>query len=616
MSGKTTTQPTNPVAEFKTDWRYFGMLALLLPAALVSLALLPVFSGKPKPESSPARNADSNVSNYQDSSSAISQSYSSNKSGELADLSGLSIHTGDFPWRAALHDLLRDAQTQTLSELMTQANEISGLRRRSEAQETIVRRMVQLDPKLALSAVQDVANSRRDPLLITLFQEWSLEDLDRAVNHAQSLDESSKRLALRGILLARDDLNHDSRREIARKLSNEMIVFDVEAQSRVHEAITNPEKIWNELVSDQQPDISQISELVQVANAWVDLRGFPALAEIGESLQSWETASTVLSAVLFRIARTDPRTAFEQALNLEFDRPNYILLLVMREWTDLDWFAALEAVDSIESQVVRDDLYNSIIRDRAATDPRGLLENLSHLPENYQVFGQELAITHLAKQEPEAAVGLLESIQSEESRNVAVIHIASNWADIDPHAALDWMLTSPWVQNEKHAVYRMVLEGLAVVDPELALKTALDQPLDSVSVGHESVVVESVASYDVERARNMLRSVREGPHKASAFSAVGSAMIRQGSVDEALNLASSLAENARISYFHNVLSEWSQDDPIELLESLDALDSQEVRSIGAFYLVTSNPQQRALTDDQIERAKKFLNAEHKQMIEH
>lgn len=114
----------------------------------------------------------------------------------------------------------------------------------------------------------------------------------------------------------------------------------------------------------------------------------------------------------------------------------------------------------------------------------------------------------------------------------------------------------------------------------------------------------------------MLRRVRDGPHRTSAFSAVGSAMIREGNSEDALNLASGLADEARTTFFHNVLSEWSQDNPIELLESLDALGSQETGSIAAYYLVTSNQWQRALTDEQIESAKKFLSAEHQQMIEH
>lgn len=80
--------------------------------------------------------------------------------------------------------------------------------------------------------------------------------------------------------------------------------------------------------------------------------------------------------------------------------------------------------------------------------------------------------------------------------------------------------------------------------------------------------------------------------------------------------ASGHSEEAHTSLFHNVLDKTLQPDPIELLETVDAIDAQEARATAAFYVVTSISWQLALADQQQENDMKLLNTDHQPMIEH
>lgn len=107
--------------------------------------------------------------------------------------------------------------------------------------------------------------------------------------------------------------------------------------------------------------------------------------------------------------------------------------------------------------------------------------------------------------------------------------------------------------------------------------------------------------------------------KFSAYDIVGSALVRKGQTLEAWELGTDLDPKQQHSYYLQVIQEWARTDPINLYESLEDLpasDDQSFLSIAALELLTRrfNYRQR-LTDDQLKRARSFLNADDKKRLE-
>ena len=80
-------------------------------------------------------------------------------------------------------------------------------------------------------------------------------------------------------------------------------------------------------------------------------------------------------------------------------------------------------------------------------------------------------------------------------------------------------------------------------------------------------------------------------------------------------LAQRLPKSQRQTYFQNVVSAWALQDATELYESIDGLPSDEIKSFAAARLITFNKWSKNLDDDQVNRAKTYLNEQDAKSLE-
>jgi hypothetical protein len=131
----------------------------------------------------------------------------------------------------------------------------------------------------------------------------------------------------------------------------------------------------------------------------------------------------------------------------------------------------------------------------------------------------------------------------------------------------------------------------------------------------EAQVIANIAYSDIEKALALLSHVREGPTLAYALNSVGSALVRNGDIDEAWMLSQRLPEAQRETYYHSVVSAWASHDATELYESIDSLPSDGIKSFAAMRLISFNKWSRNLDDDQVNHAKSYLNERDSKSIE-
>lgn len=534
---------------------------------------------------------------------------------DVEELADLLSHQGNFGLSAALHKELEHAGAIQLQGLLERSKAIEHNSRRQLVQSTIFRRYASLDPKSAVRRISDMPRFQHGDLLATVFGEWSLLHLDDAVNAAKQLDGFGKIAALRGILESRDDLSDDVRIEIGRQLGSERVAQNVVAQANITKAVEDPRSAWNTLIGDDLLDTAQTGLLIQVAQVWVEKDGMSVLGTINDTLADWTTKTSVLTAVIHELVQADAQAVFDFVSTMEGDNHNTLIMNVVNAWARLDPEAALVAVQSVESKNLRTSLEYSIASSWGRSNPREVLENLDRLPENAQDAARSSAISTLAQTAPEEAANLMAGMDRGEHQLMTAFQVLSTWASKDAMAALEWALNNPEIKDLRGTLLPSILYQVARIDPQLAFDTALQQPIGANQIGLEAQVISNISIENVEKALALLSLVREGLSLNHAFTSVGSALVRNGDVDQAWNLANRLPESQRESYYRSVVDRWAANDGTKLYESIDKLPSDEIKSHAALKLISFNTWSRNLNDDEINHARTYLNEQDAKSVE-
>lgn len=529
----------------------------------------------------------------------------------LIDVSRLA---SEFEQSAALYPLLLGADRQGLLEYIEQSKEISPPALQHSMQESIFQRLATVDGDAALAQAKKFPKHQQDPLIRAIFMEWSNTDLDKTVKAAKSLDGPQQIAALQGILQSRTDLSEGLRREIARDLGNEQIAIEMIGQLRAMELMDNPETAWFAMVSDTNQEVAQPGLLIQIGNAWVRQQGLSVLGKISESLTDWRTRSTVVGSLIRSATLANPQDALNQALRMQSHEGEWAPI-VAREWARSEPRTAFDAVTNVSPSGLRRTLQESVVRSWAQNDPHMLLEDLSLLPKSLQDLATEQAILSIAKNEPLEAVDLMASVEDDSSRHMIAYSVVSSWSNLDPVAAVNWVLSNPDLERMRYELLAVVFRNLALENPQLAMELALKQPIEQHQRGLEATVIGRLAQVDLEHALALLSQVRQGQTQIAAFMSVGSQLVRNNDMDRALKLGEQLGAEWRDSYYQSIMSTWANMDPEGLLATLDKLPSAATKSKAALSLARSNQFRKILTTDQIAYAKTYLTEKDAERID-
>ena len=545
----------------------------------------------------------------------------------ISSLHDLANIDSAFERGLALWIFLADSNESQAARLLSQSQEISSYIVRNDIQRTIVKRLAQLNPKRAFSELRELGSQSHPGQFVSIiFQDWSRSNLDEAVAYAQTSSIDWKDTALRAILEERKDLSEQVLRSIARDLGNEQVVDEAITQRKFDDAIENPGIAWNELIADLQNDPQHRYNILQVASAWVEKSGLSVLDQISQSLTNLETRQHVIRQILFDVAYTNPRGALQYALTIQNDTHNSIITGVIRNWARTDPQSAFAAASEVEENSIRRALEKQVAQTWAHNEPREVLKGIGALPEHARESAIISALGTIAAESPKEAALLVARLENGSAKTNAATNVVRNWANQDHKAALDWILNEPGVEDIRSQILGPIMHTLVEVDPQLAMDTALSQPIAKgeggqwrgMGIGLEFNVISSLAYADMDRAIEMLPKVREGITKTQAYSVVSGALIQNGEVDKALDIVQKAPESERTNLYGIVTTSWAANDPEGLLGSMDRLPSKEIKSQAALVLVSFsqfNQFDSGLSDEQIEQAKKFLTDEDAKSLE-
>ncbi|MXZ45355.1 MAG: hypothetical protein F4Z01_10375, partial [Gammaproteobacteria bacterium] len=156
-----------------------------------------------------------------------------------------------FDQQTAIFDSLASATEQELKELWIRSQEIERQSHRKTVQHAILRKLATTNPHDALQLLDGVSIFEMDSMVGSLFSEWSISQLDEAIEAANTLSWERRKIAVEAILKTRDDLTEKRRHDIAIQLEEEEIFIKLTSDSKALENIEDPKKSWDTLLNDE-----------------------------------------------------------------------------------------------------------------------------------------------------------------------------------------------------------------------------------------------------------------------------------------------------------------------------------------------------------------------------
>lgn len=545
------------------------------------------------------------------------ESPSENLDSEVADVLGdletflrtkSSEPTSELLRKTRLYEFLEHTSENRLAALLRQSEDIEDSTWRNTTQSSTLRRLTAINPLKALNLSSSYPREQRRWLVETVFSEWSLMDLSGATTAGIKRQGVDRDVALRAILQTRTDLPEERRIAIGRQFDREELALRLIQENSYLSQSENPEEAWISTLESGRDLLPIFDSLVNIAKAWVELDGVRVLTPILESLKNKLGADVLAKEIISLASQDDPSGTFEQVL-MSPDHRNSLMRLT-GNWATIDGVSALRSVVTVEDYETRRDLTSVVMGRWADSDPKGLLEHRNEFPPEMILRVLNLAISKIARQDSDEAIELIETLRGEGVNTWTVEDtFVKATASIDPRSTLDWVLTESSSGNPyRMEMLRKSIVELARREPALAMEAALKQSVDGENPIEESVI-EIVSRSDIDLATELLDQVRD-EGKDSSFFHVGRALIERGAPLKALELGPQLNEDQQDLYYTRIFQTWAHANPQQLINSLQDLSSDRIRTLAALSLLRINADRPVLNSDQLEYVESQLSQDH------
>ena len=479
-----------------------------------------------------------------------------------------------------------------------------------EAQRVLLQRLVKHDVNRALSLVVESKDLQQPSFVDLVFQEWSLQDIDQAVAGVRDLKDSIQQEAVSGILNARGGTSNNELRELGRKLDKEELVADHIALEIWDVGVVEPQLAWNRFIEEFGIDTTVLSSVQQEVLTDITLARAEAenltLQEIIDELETSGYQHSFVGELLVRVGINEPERALQLAVNMGI-RKRTTLARIVEQAAQHHPIRTFKATDVISALKTRTDLQSFVLRNSIANSPEQVLDTLEQLPVQRRERVRSQALLVLANESPEAAKSYLKTVDDLVSKATAAKAIAYSLAKNDPNDALDWARSNEEVNQWSIELQKVVIQSTAEEDPSLAMKLALELPVDSdTAVGLESVVIEEMVNQNIDEAILALRQTRNQSTKEAAYLALGNALIGKGLSESAIELVSESSPDFQFDYFDSFAGTWAYEDPTDLFDRLPSLPSEKIQEHLATELVKINSVTQVLSTEQKTSLKPYI----------
>ncbi|MYC24377.1 MAG: hypothetical protein F4X56_00495 [Gammaproteobacteria bacterium] len=517
-----------------------------------------------------------------------------------------------FDRTGTLLDLLVLADRDSLQEYFAESKNITAHHFRKEVQTSIIQRLSVIDPRTALSVVQEqFSGIEQQSFLTTIFAEWSVVNLQEAIAEATGLESEQKEIVIASMIRSRDDLTVEERRDIARQCNSDWVAINLLSDGSEESIFADPEQEWLTFIEDNRDHFSNLSgtqtqALGHILLAWIERDGLkmldPALAILPPKVSLLETITFVTDQLM------DSTPSLALHLSLEMvakDDQNhgfrYLARSIAGRWAEFEPRRALEATVNVPGRALRGMLQRSVSHQWARLDPDALLGIVDSLPDEIQVLVRQYALIAIAASQPESVVSMLSDFSIRKDRDVVARAIAVNWAKTDVAKLFEWIDTDSNVSHIQDELYRTVFNQLARSNPVLGVQEALARPEANDGEGWEStVIIRLVILGEVDTAVKLLPQVRSGITRVMAYRKVIEHLIdEQYDTKLAVDLFLQLGQN-EVTKVRYLASKLTKVAPQHLYEELDNIEPKRIRDFVAGALYSHNRHKGTFTAQELQ----------------
>ena len=507
------------------------VVGIVLGAATVLLVRLAVTEHPVATEATPERTSTSPIIPVEDGSPAAS----------LAQIRG---NPSEFDRNAALYDLLEGADVHMLERLLDEAGNLPNTERSVSA--IIYSRFVDLAPRDALNHL--LADGGQLLALPYALSSWARQDLDEALSFVETLTEPQRTRMAQHVMTATSGLSGDQQDGIAKRFSIKNHLVRFRASARVG---TDPAGAWR-TASAMERGEDRTQTLWTVAWVWFGEDPQAALTAV-ESVADKSQRESWRSSLMNRWIAEDPRAAMDWTLALPISDQRTSLLARIAEAIAKDAPAEMLAfAQGLGDTKARRAVARKVLAVWSKTEPASVLAALEDIADREVVrIGEQYAFDNWVESDPRAAYGWALSQRPSESRSSlltqalavlaqsgrqealalaadlegevridAIERIVQDWSTEDPRGAAAWLDGSPYMTPNLH----QLVSNYAELDPLEALDWLQTQPAD-VQRSLVSVVTREVAESSPEAAWGLITHIDDEAAKRSAAYSVVSEWI-------------------------------------------------------------------------------------------
>ncbi|MCY4094577.1 MAG: hypothetical protein OXG05_05540, partial [Gammaproteobacteria bacterium] len=278
--------------------------------------------------------------------------------------------TSDFDQSVSLYVLLARAEEDDLVRYINESFSISTRNQRVAALSIIFGRYAALDPYKAIDrslALDQLTMQERSNLVRSIFNEWTVGDLDAAVAAIEDLPDPYKFSAASAIMWRSDFLSPEQRIQLAQQIGpNEDWIANTVASIRSEASQVDPRSAFYDSIRDNTTNSqAHYRELLGIVRHWFELEGVAILPEINDSLDNRNLRRSVLSALIWNAMATDTATPNE-VLDIVAEFPNprdakESIQHVFRSWTNMDPEQSFEASFDFGNEFIDLDFRRSLL---------------------------------------------------------------------------------------------------------------------------------------------------------------------------------------------------------------------------------------------------------------
>ena len=534
---------------------------------------------------------------------------------QVSDLTQLHLLNSRFDRRLALYRILEDADESSLSDMFDRSAHLSPRSLQLEVESLIAEKWSTINPRAVLAKIEGLPELRFRTLVEVIFDEWIDTDRSDAIDFASQWSHHRKQMVFETAVLPRSDLGIEDKLEIGRHLDIEYVASSLLQEQMETAPIVDAEEYWRVFHAEHKNAFSELrgDQLNDVAQSLVAEMGTEAFHLVDETAKNTDDKNRILPLVASRIASTDPRAAFDLVVDRKRDETG-MLRGIVSQWAEVEPKEAFEAVSQIVNSYKRRSMQETVFhRWTRMGNPTELLERLDEFPQNSRSMVREKALESLGSSLPEEALERTQTVENATVRNRLENSFVVSWAERDASAALAWARSEPAVQYKKTRLMADILNRLARKNLDLALETALAEPVDESGVGLEASVIGGALRGDVplppDVAEELLLRMRNEQTKLRGMLSVGARYLERGD-EEGFERAWSLSEllkadKDRHRYLRSMVLGWIDKGlEQELYRRIDQFPTKELKRHAAQMLITNESDQ--FTDNQLERLNSYL----------